>query len=410
MAVLTNMARAFKSRPSVLPEKPPGVGYVASRLVPGIHIDSDSGMTVSAAYRAVLITTGTIAALPLHVYQKGPTGRQLAQDDSNRAIWDVPNAEVERMAFWETLIGHEVSNGNAFIWPEKNDSGQVVHLWPIDPRRVQVGRTSAGKKIYRIDGWIDETDYREGGNVLHIMGFSNDGLRGLSPIALHVNALALAKASEQYGSRLFAANGQVDSILSTDQPLSAEQSDEIYESWMEQRAGGPNGEARTMAVVGRGVKWTPVAWNPQDTQMLETRKFQVVEIARIFGVPPHLLGDVERSTSWGSGIEEQSRGFVQYTLLPHIVRFEQAISRALLPDGQYAKFEINGLLRGSALQQAQFISQLRASSIITPNQGREYLEMDRIDDPAADELTMPLNMAPLSTFQASDGAPTATAG
>lgn len=313
----------------------------------GIAVNEDVALSITAVYRAVSIIASTIATLPLHIYRSNQFGEEEIEEERITAyLWNRPNPEMTRLTFWETLISHEVLNGNAYIFVVKNAAGQPLELWPLSPWRVAVGRYE-GKKVYQVDGHTPLMDFADGGEVVHILNLSRDGLTGKSPISLAAEAIELTKAGEDYSARFFGSDSTPSGTLTTDQQLTAEQSTALAELWAEQHAGANN---RNIAVLGNGAKFQAISINPEDAQLLEGRRFQVAEIARLFGIPPHLLADMERTTSWGSGLEEQGINFLRFTLMRHIEAFEQAIDDALLrriETRRKAKFVVDGLLRAS---------------------------------------------------------------
>ena len=371
--------------------------FMGQRAKSGSWVDQDTALTVSAWYRAVTLISTTIGAMPLHVYTKNNDGSQTQiQMESERYIWGRPNPEVSRSIFWETLVGHCLTTGNAYAYvvtvPDR-PSRRPVELWPVEPSRVKVGRAEDGRKFYDIDNVI-QTDYVNGGNIVHFQGFGSDGLRGLSVVRLAAQSLGLALAAEDFGSSLFRNGSTPAGYLSSDQELTEAQATAMGTWWDQRHAGAAN--AGKTAVFGKGTKWNAVSLPPEDAQMLETRRFQISEVARWFGIPPHMLGDVEKTTSWGSGIEEQGRGFVTYTLQPWLVRFEQTISDELLrPQNHYARFDTGGLLRGSTLQRYQAYQVGINAGFLSVNDVRRDEDLPPVN--GGDTHLQPLNMAPLGT-------------
>lgn len=350
MSIFTAFKRLIRRRgPNVVTQEnySPINWNTASRRLTGVFVNEDVALTLTAVYRATSIIASTIGALPLHVKRMNRFGEEEIEEDRQTAfIWHRPNPEMTRLTFWETVIAHEVLNGNAFIFVVKNGSGQPLELWPLAPHRVTVERFE-NRKIYKVDGKFDMIDFAAGGEIVHVMNMSRDGLTGLSPIKLAAVSVELSKAAEEYGARFFGQDSTPLGTLSTDAEITEAQAEAISRRWAERHAGLDN---RNIAVLGHGAKFEQISINPEDAQLLEERRFQVAEIARLFGVPPHLLGDMERSTSWGTGLEEQGINFLRYTLLRHIEAFEQAIDDALLKrveTRRKAKFVTDGLLRAS---------------------------------------------------------------
>ncbi len=239
-------------------------------------------------------------------------------------------------------------------------------------------------------------------DVLHIPGLGFDGLVGYSPIAMAKNAIGLAIAAEEYGSKFYANGATPSGIL--EYPGTVKEPDKVRESWNAGFGGSSN--AHKIAVLEEGMKYTPISISPNEAQFLETRKFQINEIARIFRVPPHMVGDLEKSSF--SNIEQQSLEFVKYTLEPWLVRWEQAMQRALIPQDDkskyFIKFNVDGLLRGDYQSRMQGYATARQNGWMSANDIRELENLDRI--PAEDGGDLYLingNMMPLSMSGAAYG-------
>ena len=239
-------------------------------------------------------------------------------------------------------------------------------------------------------------------DVLHIPGLGFDGLVGYSPIAMAKNAIGLAIAAEEYGSKFYANGATPSGIL--EYPGTVKEPDKVRESWNAGFGGSSN--AHKIAVLEEGMKYTPISISPNEAQFLETRKFQINEIARIFRVPPHMVGDLEKSSF--SNIEQQSLEFVKYTLEPWLVRWEQAMQRSLIPQDDkseyFIKFNVDGLLRGDYQSRMQGYATARQNGWMSANDIRELENLDRI--PAEDGGDLYLingNMIPLSMSGAAYG-------
>lgn len=358
--------------------------------VAGKAVDAKSAMRLTAFQRGVRIRAVTSAMLPLHVYDRRPDGTRVeSRSPLDAYLWDRPNPEMRRIDFWSCVYGHRVSTGNAYMYVE-TEMGLPKYLWPIEPRRVKPGRASSGAKVYSIDGGkIAQTDFLNGGNIVHVMGFSTDGITGISPI--QGEALGLAMAAEEYAARTFSVGSPPGGVLSTDQSLTRTQADEINARWERHHAGVEN--SHKVAVLDRNLKYQAISINPGDAQLLETRKFQVTEIARMLGVPPHLIGDVEKSTSWGTGIEEQTMGFLTFTLMEDIIAFEQACSDDLLAGTtRYVKWETKGLLRTNATARADYFTKMIATGVMNQDEARDEEDLPPIADGSGAVYYMPLTL------------------
>lgn len=350
----------------------------------GARVTALSSLRLVAVWRCVTLIAQTIASLPLGVYRREERGRTELRLPADAYLWQRPNPEMTRQTFWEAAIGTCVLTGNAYIYLARNGLGRITELWPLDPRRVAPYRTDRGEKRYRIDG--EDASPRD---ILHVPGYG-DGFKGLSPIGQAREALGMAMTAEQYGAQFFAQGSTLSGVLTTDQELNDAQLKRMDTSWRAAHSGPRN--AYKTAILGGGVKWTSVSVPPADAQFLETRKFQTEEIARLFGVPPHMIGAVDKTTSWGTGIEQQTIGFVTYTLRPWITRFEQAATDELLaPENRYAQWNVNGLLRGDTAQRASWYQTARNIGVLSPNEIR--LLEDEQPYPGGDRYDMPLNSA-----------------
>ena len=238
---------------------------------------------------------------------------------------------MSSFVFRETLMTHLLLWGNAYAQIIRNGKGEIIALYPLMPNKMTVSRDEDGQLYYTYQKSQDELP-KDGGytvtlhptDVLHIPGLGFDGLVGYSPIAMAKNAIGLAIATEEYGSKFFANGAAPSGVL--EHPGTIKDPSRVRESWQQTFGGSAN--SNKIAVLEEGMKYTPISISPEQAQFLETRKFQINEIARIFRVPPHMVGDLEKSSF--SNIEQQSLEFVKYTLDPWVIRWEQSIHRTLL--------------------------------------------------------------------------------
>ncbi len=318
----------------------------------GKRVNERSAMQMTAVYSCVRILSEAVASLPLHVYKYTETGTAKATEHPLYTILhDEPNPEMTSFVFRETLMTHLLLWGNAYAQVIRNGRGDVIGLYPLMPDRMTVDRDDKGRLYYEYmvsgdDAPINKksTVRLSPSDVLHIPGLGFDGLVGYSPIAMAKNAIGLAIATEEYGSKFFANGAAPSGVL--EHPGTLKDPARIRESWQQTFGGSAN--SNKIAVLEEGMKYTPISISPEQAQFLETRKFQINEIARIFRVPPHMVGDLEKSSF--SNIEQQSLEFVKYTLDPWVSRWEQSIARALFSADEkkkyYVKFNLDGLLRG----------------------------------------------------------------
>ena len=299
----------------------------------GKTVTERSAMQMTAVYSCVRILAEAIAGLPLHLYRyKKDGGKEKAIDHPlYLLLHDEPNPEMSSFVFRETLMTHLLLWGNAYAQIIRNGKNEVVALYPLMPNKMAVDRDEHGQLYYTYQRSNDEAATMTGStvilkpsDVLHIPGLGFDGLVGYSPIAMAKNAIGMAIACEEYGAKFFANGAAPGGVL--EHPGTIKDPQRVRESW--QSTFGGSGNANKIAVLEEGMKYTPIGISPEQAQFLETRKFQINEIARIFRVPPHMVGDLEKSSF--SNIEQQSLEFVKYTLDPWVIRWEQSLMRALL--------------------------------------------------------------------------------
>lgn len=369
----------------------------------GKAVTEHSAMQMTAVYACVRILSEAIAGLPLHLYRYNDGGgKEKALDHPlYLLLHDEPNPEMSSFVFRETLMTHLLLWGNAYAQIIRNGKGEVVALYPLMPNRMTVDRDSQGQLYYSYQMTNSDAPTMPGGtvilkpsDVLHVPGLGFDGLVGYSPIAMAKNAIGLAIATEEYGAKFFANGATPGGLL--EYPGTVKDPDRVRESWNKGFSGSQN--AGKVAILEEGMKYTPISIAPEQAQFLETRKFQINEIARIFRVPPHMVGDLEKSSF--SNIEQQSLEFVKYTLDPWVVRWEQSIQRTLLTAEEkkqyFVKFNLEGLLRGDYQSRMNGYATARQNGWMSANDIRELENLDRI--PASDGGDLYLingNMLPL---------------
>ena len=381
----------------------------------GKPVNERTALQMTAVYSCVRILSEAVAGLPLHVYRYGENGSKVKALDHPlyRLLHDEPNPEMTSFNFRETLMGHLLLYGNAYAQIIRNGKGEVIGLYPLMPTKMTVDRDSKGQIYYLYtrgsdDSPVDDENgqvYLPPEQVLHIPGLGYDGIVGYSPIAMAKNAVGMAIACEEYGAKFFANGAAPGGVL--EHPGTIKDPQRVRESW--QSTFGGSGNSNKIAVLEEGMKYTPIGISPEQAQFLETRKFQINEIARIFRVPPHMVGDLEKSSF--SNIEQQSLEFVKYTLDPWVIRWEQTIPRSLLlPDEKsryFVKFNLEGLLRGDYQSRMNGYAIGRQNGWMSANDIRELENLDRI--PAEDGGDLYLingNMLPLKNAGAFANTPT----
>ena len=379
--------------------------FLMGSTTSGKRVNERTSMQMTAVYSCVRILSEAVASLPLNVYRYTDTGgKEKAIDHSLfHLLHDEPNPEMSSFIFRETLMTHLLLWGNAYAQIIRHGKGEVIALYPLMPDRMSVDRDKNGQLYYKYTKNNDDAPTMESGSVylspsdvLHIPGLGFDGLVGYSPIAMAKNAIGLAIAAEEYGSKFYANGAAPSGIL--EHPGTLKDPARVRDSWNATFGGSSN--SNKVAVLEEGMKYTPISIAPNEAQFLETRKFQINEIARIFRVPPHMVGDLEKSSF--SNIEQQSLEFVKYTLDPWVIRWEQALYRTLLTEEEkktvFFKFNVEGLLRGDYASRMNGYATARQNGWMSANDIRELENLDRIPAELGGDLYLVNgNMLPLNS-------------
>ncbi|MBZ2134819.1 phage portal protein [Streptococcus gordonii] len=363
------------------------------RTTSGKTVNERTALQTTAVYACVRILSETIASLPLHVYQYTEGGK--AKDTEHvlyTLLHDEPNPDMTSFVFRETLMSHLLIWGNAYAQILRDRSGQVIGLYPLLPDQMSVHRSEKGKLYYVYNRYEeDNPNFQEKGSivlsqeeVLHIPGLGFDGLIGYSPIALAKNAVGMTLACEEYGASFFGNGANPGGVL--EHPGILKDPGKVRDSWNAVYQGTRN--AHKVAVLEEGMSYKQIGIPPEEAQFLETRKFQINEIARLFRIPPHMVGDLEKSSF--SNIEQQSLEFVKYTLDPWVVRFEQALKKSLLlPEEKkthFIKFNVDGLLRGDYQSRMNGYAIGRQNGWLSTNDIRELEELNPISPEEGGDL------------------------
>jgi HK97 family phage portal protein len=358
----------------------------------GKRVDEITALGMSAVWRAVQVTSNVPASLPLHAYRETEGARVRATGQAADLL-DDPHPDMTPFEIKQIAFFHRKLWGNAYFRKLRNPLGRVVELWPIQPNRMKVGRESEnGLKVYSIDGGKEV--HVGDDNILHLPGLGYDGICGCSPIRAARQSIGLALAAEEFGAKLFGNGSLASGILQTEQRLTQPQADALKKRWMAKNSGLSN--AHDIAVIDKGAKFQQLTIPPEDAQFLESRRFQIVEVCRWFGLPPFLMFETEKSTSWGTGLEQQALGWVQFDLGPDLVSVEQRLTKHVLkPQPVYAKFELEGLLRGDSAARAAFYQALWNFGALSTNEIRAYEELAPVE--GGDVRYRPLNMGELGT-------------
>ena len=351
----------------------------------GKAVNERTAMQTTAVYACVRILAESVAGLPVHIYQYRDDGKKIVADHPlYYLLHDEPNPEMTSFVFRETLMSHLLLWGNAYAQIIRDGRGRVLALYPLLPNKMDVGRAANGEIYYTYQRGVDESRLDPDGGaitlrrdeVLHIPGLGFDGLTGYSPIAMAKNAIGMALATEEYGATFFANGANPGGVL--EHPGVIKDPQRVKDSWNTAYQG--NGKAHRVAVLEEGMKYQSIGIPPEQAQFLETRKFQINEIARIFRIPPHMVGDLEKSSF--SNIEQQSLEFVKYTLDPWVIRWEQSLQQSLILPSEkptyFIKFNLDGLLRGDYASRMNGYSTARQNGWMSANDIRELENMNRI--------------------------------
>lgn len=379
--MLARMVEGRAADPALLPQgtvnRWPGTIQVqGGRLVylgeddglPDVTPESAAG--IIAFYRATRIIASTCGAFPVDVYDGVPPKQMRLPVDA--LLWNTPNPEQTPMQFYELIFGHLASAGNAFIYAPPGPGGLPDEMWPLMPDRVKVGRSKAtGRKVYLIDGKIPQGDVSYGGEIIHIPGYGYDGLIGYNPIVIAARAMSLGISAETYAAKLFVNGSPPGAVVTTEQTLDDKQAEAMLKRWEDFHRG--LGKAHRLGIIDAGGKYQTVSLDPMTAQLLESRKFTVTEMARLTGIPPYLLADVEKSTSWGTGIEVQGRALITFTLNDYVTRVEQVLTYKLLAGvSRYVKFNMGALLKGSTRERYEAYKVAIDARIMNPNEARAF--------------------------------------
>ena len=365
-----------------------GYSFLFGRTTSGKPVNERTAMQTTAVYACVRILAEAIASLPLHVYEyQDDGGKKLVHDHPlYYLLHDEPNPEMTSFVFRETLMSHLLIWGNAYAQIIRDGAGRVLGLYPLLPDKMEVQRDDRGNIYYVYSRNSDENPmFKEYGNiklkaedVLHIPGLGFDGLIGYSPIAMAKNAVGMTLACEEYGASFFANGANPGGVL--EHPGVLKDPSKVRESWNSVYRGVNN--AHKIAVLEEGMKYQQIGIPPEEAQFLETRKFQINEIARLYRIPPHMVGDLDKSSF--SNIEQQSLEFVKYTLDPWVIRWEQSLQRSLLLPGEkgkyFIKLNVDGLLRGDYQSRRNGYAVGRQNGWFSANDIREMENMNPIPD------------------------------
>jgi len=366
------------------------VSFLSGPTKSGVAVDEETSLQVIAVYACVNLLASSIASLPLPLYKRLTRGKERAiAHPLYSLLHDNPNSEQTSYIWRQTSMAHVLLWGNLYSEIEFNSGGKSIGLWPLPPWRVKPRRTLDKQLYWEVRLQSGEPKFIPDYAMFHVMDMG-DGITGKSRIRHAIEAVGLTMAAQEFGARLFGQGANMGGVVEHPKTLGDQAFKNLEDSLNKNYAG--LGKAHRIMLLEEGMKWTKVGINPEEAQFLETRKFQRNEIATLFSIPPHMIGDLERATF--SNIEQQAIDFVVNTLRPWLVNWEQEIRRKLLKfeSDYFAEFLVDGLLRGDAQARAAFYNQMFMIGALSPNDIRELENMNPID--GGDKTYIPMNMLP----------------
>lgn len=372
----------------------------------GVSVTEATAMNLAAVFRAVSIVSGSTSRLPFHVFEymeDEQQNRKPARDyPLDKILNDEPNPEMDSATFRETLQHNVQLGGNGYAERELNGAGELLYLWPLEPDRVRVERKN-GKLWYKVRRSDGTEDTLPSDRIFHLAGLGYDGLVGYSVVSMARQAIALGIAAETFGARFFGKGTHLGGVVQ--RPVGAKWKDDAAERFRKDFASWHEGlgKSHRIAVLEDGMTFQRLGVTPEDAQFLDTRKFQVTEIARWFGVPPHLLYDLDRSTN--NNIEQQGLEFLTYSLGYWLNKWERAVKRQLIPEYDRAKYfaehVTDSLVKADITSRYAAYNTGRQGGWLSINDIRRRENMPPIPD--GDTYLEPLNMSPAGSQAAGNG-------
>lgn len=329
----------------------------------GAVVNEHTAMRVSAVYAAVRLIAGAVATTPCSLYRRTEEGREKANDHDYWWLFnEQPCPRFTAATFWEYITSQTLLRGDAIAYLQRgvNRSPTVIAVIPVPRDSVNIIRKGQ-RLVYQImetmaDGTVgyftaDQDD------VLHFPGFGFDGTTSKSIVGWAARqAIGIAIKADEHAAQMFGSGASIQYAVKTPNKMAPDQQDRFREAWVAKYSG--NGVAQTPLVLTEGLEVQELSMTAVDAQLLESRRFNVVDIARAVGVPPHMIGETTANSSWGTGIEQMSLGFVKWALRPHLNRFRQELNRKLFPklDRYFFEFNVDGLLEGDSKAQAEYFA------------------------------------------------------
>jgi len=361
----------------------------------GPTVDKATAISVTAAWSAVNLISNTFATLPFSIKTRDENGDTFDAGHTVTNLLRYEPSGLQNAFTWKhSQMVNVLNEGNSFSYIIRDGSETPTELIPLSPDLTEVIRVE-NEVFYRIKVG-DEFKIVPSSEILHIMGLSLDGLRGVSVIKYHHDTLQESLATRNYSRNLMTKGTNVKGVIEMPGKLNVDQIKKLRESWFNTH-GGPQGN--DTAILDGGAKFSPVSMTPDQAQYIQLRKYQIGDIARIYGVPPHKIGDLERSTN--NNIEHQSIEYVQDTMLPWVTRWEIEIRRKLLRESEkkvfFPKFNLNSIMRGDSTARANFYRTLSEVGALSPDEIRRFEDMNMIE--GGNIHTIQINRIPLSQIE-----------
>lgn len=350
------------------------------------HISEESSLSLSAVWACVRILSETVGILPIHLYKRTPKGRERQYDHACHHVMQTPNSFSTRFDLMHHLMISCALWGNGYVRIFRDKAFRPVRLKFLHPATVEPVLTDNDNLFYRLNsGEMVPSD-----DMIHLRGLSTNGYKGKSPIAVHRDNLCLTQAAQEYGDRFFNQGGNMSGVFKYPSTLKPESYQRLKKDLMAQSVGLHN--AHIPLLLEGGMTYERISIPPEDAQFIATRKFQKTEIATIYGVPPHMIADLERATN--NNIEHQGMEFVTYCLMPYLVRIEEELNRKMLRSDEfgdyYFLFGVNGLLRGDAKTRSEYYKNMNFIGAMSANEVRGLEDMNEYD--GGDEYFVQMNM------------------
>lgn len=360
----------------------------------GVPVTPESSLHMSAVFRATTLVSSLAASMPLIPYQMG------TKVPTKSAILANPHPDLTPFELWQLSYAHRCLWGNSYMQKIKNRAGNLTWLYPIQPSNVKVGKAkpieaNPSGKVFQIttnEGTVVQTP----NEILHLPGFGYDGLTGVSRVRLAAQTIGTSIAADRYSGKLFGSGNMLSGVLQTDQRLQQEDAEKLQKRWKAKVSGLEH--AHETVVLDAGAKFSPLTMPSKDAEMLATRQYGTIEIGRFWGVPPFLMMETEKSTSWGTGLEQQATGFVVFDLHPQwLAPTEQRVSRDVAAANTEVRYNMNSLLRGDSAARAAFYNVMRFTGALNADEIRDNEDLPPIPDGAGQGYLQPVNMQPIGT-------------